>query len=107
MKGFSLCLALHRAAVKVFCARDSDSVLSGPAQSTRAAELRQRRVETLAAPDTETYEGKHATGCTWEETKACREDGTIGGQTDRGRHISIGRHTDSGGRERQMRERGR
>ena len=54
MKGFSLCLALNRAAVKVFCARDSDSVLSGLAQSTRAAELRQRRVETLAAPDTET-----------------------------------------------------
>ena len=86
MKGFSLCLALNRAAVKVFCARDSDSVLSGPAQSTRAAELRQRRVETLAAPDTEKYEGKHTTVCTWEETKACREDGTTGLDRGRGRH---------------------
>ena len=65
----------------------------------------------MAAPDTEKYAGKHTTGCTWEETKACREDGTTGLDRGRGRHteayISISRHTDSGGRERQMRARGR
>ena len=95
MKVSPLCLALESGRCEGFFARDSDSVLSGTAQSTRAAELRQRRVETLAAPDTEKYEGKHTTGCTWEETKACREDGTTGLDRGSGRRTEadIGKQT--------------